>query len=233
MDILEVDAHYRRKVAANTRSLLYKLLPFILFCALYFILWLPETTVLSAVVKCLPVLSLAAFVASYSYSVGVWTPYIRRIFRGLLFSAVGDICLVWSELFFLGAAAFAVCHISYISAFGLRPFRPLIFLMTLGSMAAIYTILLLPCLEGIDVHAVAAYMAIIGSMAWRAMSRPERQLSSLVGGVIFIVSDLFVALNQFCSTVPHARILIMTTYFAAQVLIAVSVASHKISQKEN
>ncbi|KAJ6654446.1 hypothetical protein lerEdw1_007039 [Lerista edwardsae] len=158
----------------------------------------PHDTWLGAIVTCLPTLSLAIFVAIHSYSVGSWTPFNGRIFWGLLFAAVGDVCLVWQELFL-----------------------PAFFF------------LLLPCLGGIYVWAVAAYSGLLSLMAWRVLSHSSQQLPASIGSLLFLVSDLFVALDKFCSVLPHARSLFMTTYYTAQALIAVSVASQKVSWKES
>uniref|UniRef100_A0A8D0B8W0 lysoplasmalogenase n=1 Tax=Salvator merianae TaxID=96440 RepID=A0A8D0B8W0_SALMN len=215
------------------KNLGFKLLPFLVFCAFYFFLWLPESDVKSAVIKCLPVLSLAFFVAAHSHSVGFWTTQAKRIFQGLLFSAVGDICLVWPDLFLPGMAAFGMCFICYTSAFGWRPFRPLTLLAVLGSASAAYILLVLPCLSGMHIYATATYTVLISIMAWRALSRQERQLNAAVGSVFFMVSDLLVGFNHFCEPLPFVRLLTMATYFIAQLLIALSVASQRVYHKQS
>ncbi|XP_044303649.1 lysoplasmalogenase [Varanus komodoensis] len=214
-------------------SQFFKLLPFLASCMAYFILWLPEPSIGGTILKCLPTLCLKLFVATNSYSAGAWTPYTRRIFQGLLLSAVGDACLVWPNTFLAGLAAFAGCHACYILAFGLRPLRPLTLLAVGGAVAAAYTFLLLPCLKGLYVWAAAAYTGLLGVMAWRALARRARWPAAAAGSLFFVASDLFVGLDKFCSNVAHARALIMSTYYTAQLLITFSAASQRTSRKES
>ncbi|XP_026502732.1 lysoplasmalogenase-like, partial [Terrapene carolina triunguis] len=99
MDILETDARYPQKFAADAKSRLLKLLPFLASCALYFALRLPEPSWVSAGVKSLPVLSLVFFLTAQAWGDGAWTPAARRVCWGLMFSSLGDVCLVWPHLF--------------------------------------------------------------------------------------------------------------------------------------
>lgn len=80
-------------------ALFLSLLPVFLSAALYFYLWTPDSppSIMSAGVKSAPVLLLAAVVLSWNGGQSV-----LGVVGGLVFSAVGDCCLVWPELFLHG-----------------------------------------------------------------------------------------------------------------------------------
>nr|XP_016852200.1 PREDICTED: lysoplasmalogenase-like [Anolis carolinensis] len=216
-----------------TWSLLIKLVPFLISCIACFTLNLPEPSISATIVKGLPSLSLAFFVAIQPHAAEAWTSYAKAIFQGLLLSAVGDACLVWPQLFFLGRAAFAMCHTSYILAFGLIPFRPFIFVMALGFVFVPYAYLVEPCLEGFSRWAETASKVPLSIMTWRALSHPGRRLRTSVGSLLFVASDLFFGIETFCSFLPHSRFLIMSTYYTAQGLFALTVASQRVSKKDS
>lgn len=68
-------------------------------------------------------------------------------------------------------------------------------------------------------------------MVWRAVARVQlfedlwtwTKLCSCGGGILFAISDLIIGLNMFHAPVPHSQMLIMVTYYAAQLGIALSV----------
>lgn len=78
------------------------LTPFFLTCAVYFLLWVPEDPPSwgGALVKCLPVLSLAGFLRTSPGG-----DHSTLLQAALLFSALGDICLVWPQAFLHGEPA--------------------------------------------------------------------------------------------------------------------------------
>lgn len=70
--------------------------PFFLTCAIYFLLWIPEDppSWVGALVKCLPLLCLAGFLRACS---GGYYSSLLQV--ALLFSACGDVFLIWPEAF--------------------------------------------------------------------------------------------------------------------------------------
>uniref|UniRef100_A0A8C4Y9N1 Lysoplasmalogenase TMEM86B n=1 Tax=Gopherus evgoodei TaxID=1825980 RepID=A0A8C4Y9N1_9SAUR len=142
----------------------HKLLPFLASCGLYFALWLPEPSWVSAGVKGLPLLSLVWFLTAQAWGDGAWTPAARRVRWGLMFSSVGDFRLVWPQLFIPGVVAFALAHVCYIWALGLRPNRPWLLLLLVLAWAGAYATLW-PCLGGPYVPAVGGYGALLAAMA--------------------------------------------------------------------
>lgn len=129
----------------------------------------------------------------------------------------------------LGLLMFAVTHMFYASAFGMRPLA-LRTGLVMAVLSGLCYALLYPCLTGAFTYLVGVYMALISFMGWRAVAGLQlvgtawrwTELAAGSGALLFIVSDLTIALNKFCFPVPYSRALIMSTYYAAQMLIALS-----------
>lgn len=109
-----------------------KLTPYILSVAVYFYMMeqkFYDNNFLSTTLKCLPIFLLMAFIWSMG---GIGSSpqfkYQRLIHIGLVFSVFGDAFLDYNhgELFPLGMAAFALAQITYITAFGWKPFKPIL-----------------------------------------------------------------------------------------------------------
>ncbi|XP_059507997.1 lysoplasmalogenase-like protein TMEM86A isoform X2 [Stegostoma tigrinum] len=134
----------------------------------------------------------------------------------------------------LGLLMFAITHILYTSAFGMKPLNP-----EPGCgvvvICGIFYCLLYPYLSGPFTYLVAVYIALIGFMGWRAIAGVQlfndlwtwTKLCACLGAVLFMVSDLTIAVNKFCFPVPYSRAIIMATYYAAQMLISLSVVECK------
>lgn len=124
---------------------------------------------------------------------------------------------------------FAITHILYSSAFGMKPLNMSAGLV-ITAVSSLSYLLLYPYLSGPFTYLVAVYIALIGFMGWRAIAGLQltndlwtwTKLSACLGAVLFMVSDLTIAVNKFCFPVPHSRAIIMATYYAAQMLIALS-----------
>ena len=158
---------------------------------------------------------------------------------GLLFSCGGDTLLMFVEhgpkqenFFLLGLGSFLIAQLCYVVAFvkyprlgeGLVAKFPFLVLLFLG-----YWYWVLDSLWG-GIPApmrlpVAIYALAIVAMALMALNLSGRIASNffwgLFGGVaLFVLSDTLIAFNKFGDPVPYARLSIMITYLAAQLLIA-------------
>ncbi|KAF3815013.1 hypothetical protein GH733_017289 [Mirounga leonina] len=194
----------------------WRLSPFLLTCAAYFLLWIPQDrpSWVSALVKCLPVLCLAAAL----HVGGRGRRYCALLQGALLCSAVGDACLIWPDAFLHGMAAFAVAHLLYLWAFGLSPLRPGL-LLPIALVSMPYSGILLLHLPTSMAPALAAYSLVLASVLWRGLARGG---SVRWGVLLFTFSDMVLAWDTFAQPLPHARLVVMTTYYAAQFLITLS-----------
>ncbi|KAM6966019.1 lysoplasmalogenase [Tautogolabrus adspersus] len=230
MDILETAAYDRRQRRNMSCTLLFSLLPFFLSAALYFYLWTPDApaSIMAAGVKSAPTLLLAAVVLSWNGGQSV-----LGVVGGLVFSALGDWCLVWPELFLHGMGAFAVAHLLYSLTFlssryshesssSCNRFLYLILFLTGGG----FYIYMYPFLQKAPdseflVPGVGAYIFLITLMGMLAIR--TRHTAVLLGSLIFMVSDVSLALQVFKAIPPveHGQLVVMVTYYLAQLLIAV------------
>lgn len=162
--------------------------------------------------------------------------YAQAIVLGLLFSMAGDIFLMLPEDRFLpGLVAFLLAHVAYLVAFTrLVPVggAPLAYLLIGLAEAAVLRILW-PGIPRRMRLAVVAYVIVLGMMAAQAITQaaildvPAASLGAL-GGVLFVFSDSVLAYHRFRRPVRRARLIILSSYWAAQTLIALSVALTRI-----
>lgn len=158
--------------------------------------------------------------------------YRWMVAAGILFSLGGDIFLmVPQDRFVLGLASFLVAHIFFIVAYNSRTgFHVTWWLLApYAIFAAVLFYLLWPHIGAVRIP-VVVYGLVLMLMGWQAAEQwwVVRDLSTLLamaGAILFLLSDGTLALNKFRAPVAHANLIVMTTYYAALLLIAWSVNS--------
>jgi uncharacterized membrane protein YhhN len=156
--------------------------------------------------------------------------YKTLILAGLGFSLFGDIALLFPEKWFTaGLAAFLAAQVFYVLAFRPGPghqvptglFLPFIF------YGLLMFFILAPGLGPLKLP-VFVYIAAITIMAAFAAARfvdlgGARPLLAFAGAILFLVSDSVLAYDRFAKKIGPAQIIILGTYFPAQLLIALSI----------
>jgi len=157
-------------------------------------------------------------------------PYSLWITLGLVFSLAGDVLLLTPDRFFtLGLSAFLLTHIAYLLAFT----RDAHFPARLGVwipyllFATCCNFLLFSRLPAGLHFPIAFYSLFLVSMAAQALGRSlflhtSAARFAAVGALLFVLSDVLLALNRFYAPLRLAPLLILVPYYAAQWLIASS-----------
>lgn len=158
------------------------------------------------------------------------SPFYRQlIIAGLICSLVGDIFLMLPrDRFIPGLLSFLVAHVIYIVAFTRESGRALSFwaLIPFLIYGCLMLRLLWPHLGKMRLP-VLMYMLVILAMGWAAAGRrllteQEGSLLAFLGALLFIASDSLLAVDKFRGRFRNAHLLILSTYFTAQWLIALS-----------
>lgn len=170
----------------------------------------------------------------------------KTILAALIFSWLGDILLLWPELFIYGLGAFFMAHLCYIFGFRLaqqaegRPdslhfVRSFLYNLPIYFLAVLILYFIYPNLGGLKIPVIAYIMVIIG-MVTTARDRfkkttPASFWQVFIGALLFLVSDGILALARFYQDFPEAGILIMGTYASAQLLLVMGIRSYLVGPK--
>lgn len=151
------------------------------------------------------------------------------VVAGLLASLAGDVFLMLpGERIAEGLASFLLAHLLYIAAFGQRGIEvswvwAIVLLGYAGVLVALLWRHVRPRLHG----PVAIYAVAIAVMVWTAIGGwlavgDIGALTIVVGAFLFLASDSVLSFQRFVRKTRWGQAVVLTTYFAAQWLIAVS-----------
>jgi uncharacterized membrane protein YhhN len=132
------------------------------------------------------------------------------------------------DRFISGLISFLIAHILYIIAFAPGVVLPLQWWP--GFFVLVFLIIILRLiLPGADTLKVPVviYTVSIGGMLWIATERMLNlgtisALQAAVGAALFVASDSALAVRRFIRNFPASEGIILATYYAAQLLIALS-----------
>jgi uncharacterized membrane protein YhhN len=92
-------------------------------------------------------------------------------------------------------------------------------------------------LDDILIYGVPFYSTLLLTMMWRALSRAQiknlpRTLCA-AGAVFFVASDGVIAFSMFYTPIIYSRIIIMATYYIAQLGITLSILDHQVMRSKS
>ncbi len=177
-----------------------------------------------------PLTTLLILALALSFTNPISPLYRTLIAIGIAFSLAGDIFLMLPQnTFVFGLVSFLIAHLFYIFAY--RSVSGFHFTWWLALPYLLYGFfmiyLLWPHVGDLRIP-VIIYAAVLMIMGWQAAEqwwqvRDTSMLLAMIGAMLFILSDTTLALNKFRAPVPQRDLIIMSTYYSAQFLIAWSV----------
>jgi len=159
----------------------------------------------------------------------------NTLLAGLLFSWIGDVILLFSDIaelyFILGLVSFLISHLMYCTLLNEQTKGKTIKnknLLIIGSLfIAIYLVVIIttlfpylghlkvPVLVYACVLLIMLLFAFNGFLVWKKQGKNY----VLCGAIIFVFSDTILAFDKFYHPIQKSSFLIMLTYLVAQYLI--------------
>ncbi len=204
----------------------------VIFFSLIYIFLIPdEPFLLKITFKIIPMILMILFVFLKRNSNN--PAFSKWLLFGLIFCMLGDATLHW---FLLGLSCFLVGHICYIVAFFKVKKKAInvyiaIFLLAYGLMMVAWIAgNLFKSGNYILSVAVCFYIAVILTMGWSAIQSYSPLL--IIGALSFIFSDSILAINKFITDIPMSHVLIMKSYYGAQLLFTLSLLNYSVVRKK-
>ncbi len=189
------------------------------------------------VLKTFPLISLIiGFIICY--------PLKPILYLTLIFAFLGDFCLLFKvkRMFYIGAISFFISHCLFITNYFLIIYStlntvplyliitvPLLFVfivLTFGicfyKKIKIFAFLTPIYFSGLIINLYLAINALI-------LTNDLAFLICVIGYLIFILSDIFIALQKFIKTFKYHDFYIISTYYIAQILISIGLFAYLIS----
>ena len=195
------------------------------FSFLFFVLlYLVSLSIFDGVLWLLKIIPIALLAVGVMNTVPSSTRNILLL--ALFFSGCGDLLLAF-DVFIFGVAAFLIAQLSYAVLFGhhwqgIHSRWPLSVLLIMYMLSMVW--LLIPNLGNLQ-FPVMVYLLAIAAMGLMALHSSLPMRWGVLGAIMFIISDSFIAINKFVSPLPFASYWIMSTYYTAQFMLVTSLVS--------
>ena len=177
-----------------------------------------------------PVASLGFIVAAIGFG-ALESRYGTMVLAGLILGAIGDVCLLGQarRYFIAGLVSFLLGHVAYVVAFGSLPISPPQAFIAAVAMAGIMFFVarwVFPHAPEMRVP-IGVYMLVIAAMCVVAIGAGTAGAPWMIpaGAVMFTASDLSVVRDRFIAPGFVNRLWGLPLYYAAQLLIAWSIAA--------
>ncbi|MEO2100442.1 MAG: lysoplasmalogenase [Flavobacteriaceae bacterium] len=175
-----------------------------------------------------PLTSLLIVMLPFCFSTLTVKSYSFYIATGLICCLIGDVILLFEAFFIYGLSVFLCGHLFFLRAFvkqqGFKwPFLP-------GLLLLLFSILIVfLCYDNLEgfLIPVLLYIGVILLMSWQGIALQQNKKQThfrFIGWAVglFLISDAFIALNKFYFSFKYSGLLILSTYWIAISLIALT-----------